>query len=48
MKLGFGENLLIKNSQSEISEKTISIVRDGFVLYIPQNGLVDLEEEAKR
>ena len=48
MKLGFGENLLIKNSQSEISEKTISIVRDGIELYIPQNGLVDLEEEAKR
>ena len=48
MKLGFGENLLIKNSQSEITENTISIVRDGIELYIPQNGLVDLEEEAKR
>ena len=48
MKLGLGENLLIKNSQSEIPENTISIVRDGIELYIPQNGLVDLEEEAKR
>ena len=48
MKLGFGENLLIKENSSEIEQNYISIVRDGIEVYIPQNGLVDLEEEAKR
>ncbi len=48
MKLGFGESISFKNSKDEIPENTISIVRDGIELYIPQNGLVDLEEEAKR
>ena len=48
MKLGFGESISFKNSKDEIPENTISIVRDGVELYIPQNGLVDLEEEAKR
>ena len=48
MKLGFGENLLIKENSNEIEQNYISIVRDGIEVYIPQNGLVDLEEEAKR
>ena len=47
-KLGFGENLIVKEIATEIPENAISIVRDGIELYIPQNGLVDLEEEAKR
>ena len=47
-KLGFGENLIVKEIATEIPENAISVVRDGIELYIPQNGLVDLEEEAKR
>ena len=48
MKLGFGEKIIFKESASEILENTISIVRDKIELYIPQNGLIDIEEEAKR
>ena len=48
MKLGFGDKIYIKNNKDDIPENTISIVRDKIELYIPQNGLVDLEEEAKR
>ena len=46
--LGFGENLIVKEKTDEIPENAISIVREGIEVYIPQNGLVDLEEEAKR
>ena len=48
IKLGFGENLIVKEKTDEIPENAISIVREGIEVYIPQNGLVDLEEEAKR
>ena len=48
MKLGFGEKIIFKESASKILENTISIVRDKIELYIPQNGLIDIEEEAKR
>ncbi len=48
IKLGFGENLIVKESLAEIPENTINIVKEGIEAYIPQNGLVDLEEEAKR
>ena len=48
MKLGFGDKIYIKNNKDDIPENAISIVRDKIELYIPQNGLVDLEEEAKR
>ena len=48
IKLGFGENLIVKEKTDEIPENAISIVREGIEVYISQNGLVDLEEEAKR
>ena len=48
IKLGFGENLIVKEKTDEIPENAISIVREGIEVYMPQNGLVDLEEEAKR
>ena len=48
IKLGFGENLIVKENLAEIPENTINIVKEGIEAYIPQNGLVDLEEEAKR
>ena len=48
IKLGFGENLIVKKKTDEIPENAISIVREGIEVYIPQNGLVDIEEEAKR
>ena len=47
-KLGFGSNLKIQNDKAEIAENAVSIVRDGIELYMPLEGLVDLEEEAKR
>ena len=48
IKLGFGENLIVKEKAEKIPENAISIVREGIEVYIPQNGLVDIEEEAKR
>ena len=48
MKLGFGEKITIYKEKTKEIEDAISIVRDGIQLYIPQNGLIDFEEEAKR
>ena len=47
-KLGFGNKVTIKSDKSEIPENAVSIVKDGIELYMPLEGLVDLEEEAKR
>ena len=47
-KLAFGEDLIIKENKDGIAENAISIVNDGIELYMPLEGLVDLEEEAKR
>ena len=47
-KLGFGSNLRIQRDKAGIAENAVSIVRDGIELYMPLEGLVDLEEEAKR
>ena len=48
IKLGFGENLIVKERANDLQDNMISIVKEGIEVYIPQNGLVDLEEEAKR
>ena len=48
LKLGFGKNITIQANKKEISEDAISIIRDGIELYMPLEGLVDLEEETKR
>ena len=47
-KLGFGNKVVIKENKLEIAEDAISIVKEGIELYMPLEGLVDLEEEAKR
>ena len=47
-KLGFGNKVTIQKDKSGIPENAVSIVKDGIELYMPLEGLVDLEEEAKR
>lgn len=47
-KLGFGSNVIIQNNKNGIKENAVSIIKDGIELYMPHEGLVDLEEEAKR
>ena len=47
-KLGFGSSIKIQSNKNGIAENAISIIRDGIELYMPLEGLVDLEEEAKR
>ena len=47
-KLGFGSKVTIQNDKYGISEDAISIVKDNIELYMPLEGLVDLEEERKR
>ena len=48
MKLGFGDTLKVQNNKSGIAENAVSIIKDKIELYMPLEGLVDLEEEAKR
>jgi len=48
LKLGFGSNIIIKTNKEGISENTINIIKDGIELYIPLEGLIDLEEEKNR
>ena len=47
-KLGFGNKVTIKTDKAGIPEDAISIVKDNIELYMPLEGLVDLEEERKR
>ena len=47
-KLGFGSKITIQSDKTGIPENAIKIVKDGIELYMPLEGLVDLEEEAKR
>lgn len=47
-KLAFGEDLIIKENKEEIAEDAVSIINDEIELYMPLEGLVDLEEEARR
>ena len=47
-KLGFGSEVTIQSDKTGISGNAISIIKEGIELYMPLEGLVDLEEEAKR
>ena len=47
-KLGFGSKITIQSDKTGIPENAVSIVKEGIELYMPLEGLVDLEEEAKR
>ncbi len=48
LKLGFGSNILIQKDKTGIRDNAISIVEDGIELYMPFEGLVDMEQERKR
>ena len=48
LKLGYGSSLEIKVDNKEIPEDSINIIQEGIELYIPQDGLIDKEEETKR
>ncbi len=48
LKLGFANKVTVKNNKEEIPENTINIIKDGIELYIPLEGLIDVEEEKKR
>ncbi len=48
LKLGFGTELKVQKDKTNIPENAISIVQDGIELYIPLEGLVDIEEEKQR
>ena len=48
LKLGYGSSLEIKVDNKEIPEDSINIIQERIELYIPQEGLIDKEEERKR
>ena len=47
-KLGFGSRVKVQADKAGIAENAVSIIKEGMELYMPLEGLVDLEEEAKR
>ena len=47
-KLGFGNKVTVQKDKMGIKEDAVEIVKDGIELYMPLEGLVDLEEERKR
>ena len=48
LKFGFGDKVIIKKDKTGIPEESIKIIKEGIELYMPLEGLVDLEEERKR
>ena len=48
IKLGFGENLIVKEKTDEIPENAISILGNDVQLYMPLEGLINLDEEKAR
>ena len=48
LKLGFAIRISIQDNSSNVSENSIHIVTDGIEVFIPLEGLIDLEEEKKR
>ena len=48
LKLGFGKELKIQENKDGIKDNAIGIIKGGIELYIPFEGLVDIEEEKKR
>ena len=48
LKLGFSQKAKIQEDKSGIPEDSIKIITDGIELYMPLEGLIDLEEERKR
>ena len=48
LKLGFGDKVKIQKDKNGISDNAISILQNGIEVYIPFEGLVDIEEEKNR
>ena len=48
LKLGFGNNIRIQKDKAGIKDNAISILEEGIALYMPFEGLVDMEQERKR
>ena len=48
LKLGFGDKIKIQKDKNGISDNAISILQNGIEVYIPFEGLVDIEEEKNR
>ena len=48
MKLGFGEKIIVQKDKMGISENAISILGNDVQLYMPLEGLINLEEEKAR
>ena len=48
LKLGFGNKLFIKENREDIPKDAINIIKESIELYIPLEGLIDLDEERKR
>ena len=48
LKLGFANKAKVQNDKKGIPEDAIQIVTDGIELYMPLEGLIDLEEEKQR
>ena len=44
----YGEKIVIQKDKTGIKENAISVLTDGIELYMPFEGLVDVEEEKKR
>ena len=48
LKLGFANEVIIQNDYTNIPKDAIKIITDGVEVFIPVEGLIDLEEEKKR
>ena len=48
LKLAFGDSIEIYDKKPEDTQNDITILNGDIELYMPQDGLIDLEEEAKR
>ena len=48
LKLAFGSSLEVKENNKDISEDAINVIVEGIELYMPLEGLIDMEEEKKR
>ena len=48
LKLGFANFIEIKNDKEDIPDDALSIIVEGIEVYLPVQGLIDLDEEKKR
>lgn len=48
LKLGFGESIKVQDNKENFSKDAINIILDDIELYMPLEGLIDIEEENRR